>query len=131
VSKLSAFAALVLAGCASGNLAVVDPPPSNYRQLAQQHVRDTYFDPYSIRDAEIGKPRSSGGPILVSTGLAEVWVVCIRANAKNRMGAYTGRTATALMIQGNRVVGSQDNGAWSSWCSGSEYEPFPEIMQGA
>ncbi len=124
-------AALVAAGCASANLAAVDPPPPNYRQLAQQHVRENFFDPYSIRDAQIAAPRPSGGPILVSTGLTEVWVVSVRANAKNQMGAYTGQKATAIMMQGNRVVGSQNNAMWGGWCSGSQYEPFPEIMQSA
>ena len=119
----------LLAGCSSLGLSSLEAPPENYRVLAQAHVRETYFSPLTIRDAEIAPPRPSGGPILVSTGLTEVWVVCIRSNSKTQLGVYSGRKSTALMIQEDRIVGSQDNPAWDSWCSHSQFGPFPEISR--
>jgi hypothetical protein len=122
------IAALVLAGCASANVAGMGAPPSNYKQLVREHVRKNFLDPYSIRDPEIAAPQPSGGPILVPAGLKEVWVVCFRANAKN-FGAYTGVRPTAMLIDGGRVVNSLDNASWAMWCNGSSYEPFPEVLK--
>src|SRR5438445_2115112 len=103
--------AFLVSGCASADLAAVDPPPANYRQLARYHILTNFLDPHSVRDAEIAPPRPSGGPVLISAGLKEVWVVCMRANARNSFGAYTGMHATAILIHGNQVVDAFDNAA--------------------
>lgn len=102
---------------------------SNYRQIVAGHVRETFFDPYSIRDAEIGAPKMAAGPSLNRDGgFYTPWVVCVRANAKNRMGAYTGKHVTAIGMSGTEVVNSWDEAHYSRMvCEGVAYAPFPEI----
>jgi len=102
----------------NGPLAIeqADRPPSNYKQLIVAYVRESFFDPYSIRDAAITEPAMS-----TYAGLP-AWSVCIRVNAKNRMGAYTGRKSTAIYIRNGQVVGSDE----TCLISGTQ-RPFPEL----
>ena len=86
---------------------------------------------YSIRDAGIAAPRPgwgySGGTLgQYKTG----WAVCVRSNAKNRMGAYGGIKDTIYILQEGRVVGSGqdlDTSEARKGCEGAQYDPFPEI----
>lgn len=57
------------------------------------------------------------------------WTVCIRANAKNRMGAYIGKQATAFRFRGGELVPSVDGPGIDAYCSDASYAPFPEIEQ--
>jgi len=94
-------------------------------------VKSTFFDPYSIRDAEIAPPKRALGPSLNEDGFTTPWVVCVKANAKNRMGAYTGRKVTALAVSGGKVVNSWGETEYSQMvCGDVVYEPFPEIEEG-
>lgn len=125
---------LLMAGCQSASQQVSEePPPANYRQVAAEYMRKTLFDPWSARDAQIAAPvKSAYGPSLNSDGLYTPWVVCVRMNAKNRFGAYTGLTATALAIKGTEVVNSWDKSVETHFlCGRSPYEPFPELEAAA
>jgi hypothetical protein len=120
-------AAVMLCGCAgtADQTAQTDEPlPSDYRQMIVDNVRSTFFDPYSIRDAGIAAPRS-GASIL-----GHVQTVCVRANAKNRMGGYTGQQATAFIFRGGKITLSQGGDLGASICRGAVYDPFPEIEAG-
>lgn len=86
-------------------------------------MRQVFIDPYSVRDAMIAAPKNGG------SGLYPGWVVCVRANAKNRLGAYTGQQVTAITIRGGRVVQTIEETGWM-FCQGVEYEPFPELERG-
>src|SRR5262245_2767926 len=103
--------ALTLAGCSGatpeGAANSSNPYPGNYRELAAGYIREHFFDPYSIRDAEIAPPKLAMGPGLLGDGsFATPWVVCVRANAKNRFGAYIGRTATGIQVYRGKAVGA-------------------------
>ncbi|WP_025036107.1 hypothetical protein [Bradyrhizobium sp. DOA9] len=134
---LLATCALALAGCQtsgeatpSANAATAGAPPANYRQLAADYVKSSFKDPYSIRDAEIAPPKPGTGPSLNSDGFTTPWVVCLRANAKNSMGAYTGRKVTALALSNEKVVNAWDETQYSRMvCEGVAYTPFPEIEE--
>jgi hypothetical protein len=110
-----------------------DPPPTNYRPAVAEYIRKTFFDPYSIRDAGIAPPRPGwafGGNSMgaYKTG----WAICVRANAKNRMGAYSGVKENIYIFQDGRVVASGqdlDTSAAGTGCEGAQYEPFPEIEE--
>jgi len=134
-SRAAAIAALVSA-CASQAPQSTSPasspqPPANYREIVAAGVRETFVDPYSIRDAEIAAPKMAMGPSLNSDGFTTPWVVCVRANAKNRMGGYTGREVTAFAVNGGKVVNSWDEAHYSrAVCSDVYFQPFPEIEQG-
>lgn len=49
------------------------------------------------------------------------------ANAKNRRGAYTGRSPTIFRFKNGEVIGSTNEGGGQFYCEGQPYEPFPEI----
>lgn len=127
-------AALALTGCQTDGgqgTAQGEPPPANYRQIAIEGVKSSFFDPYSIRDAEIAPPKRAAGPSLNEDGFTTPWVVCVRANAKNRMGGYIGKRASAFAINGGKVVNVwTDPKATGFLCDGLAYEPFPEIEEG-
>jgi hypothetical protein len=101
------------------------PPPENFRELTLQHLRATLFDPYSVRDAEIAAPTLKPSWVL---GDPPGWVVCWRANAKNRMGGYVGVTESRVLIRNGRVV-SSDEGDAPYYCGNAVYQPFPELEQ--
>jgi hypothetical protein len=138
---IAAVVVCLLAGCAGTTpesaADMGNPYPTNYRQLAADYVRSSFFDPYSIRDAEISTPKLAMGPGILGDGSwATPWLVCVRANAKNRFGAYTGRMATAVQVYQGKAVGAYggpaqfgtttvDAGALA--CDGATYTPFPEI----
>lgn len=125
--------ALALGGCQTAGQGTTqsEPPPANYRQIAIAGVKSSFFDPYSVRDAEIAPPKRAAGPSLNEDGFTTPWVICIKANAKNRMGGYTGRKVTALAVSGGKVVNSWDEAKASLMvCDGVTYEPFPEIEEG-
>ncbi len=132
-----AACAMVLAGCQTDGAgqspasASAGPPPANFRQLAVEHVKTTFKDPYTIRDAEIATaPKRAMGPSLNSDGFTTPWVICIRANAKNAMGAYTGRKFTAIAMNSEKVVNAWEAPEATGYlCSGEAYQPFPEIEE--
>lgn len=134
--KLLMISALALGGCQTdggaptASNAPPAAPPANYRQLAAAYVKSSFKDPYSIRDAEIAAPKMGSGPSLNSDGFKTPWVVCIRANAKNAMGAYTGRKFTAIAMNETSVTNAWDAPEATGYlCNGLPYQPFPEIEE--
>lgn len=130
---------VAMTGCAGGAATSVSsesdappiaasPPPSDYRQKVVARVRRTFFDPYTIRDASISQPLSASG---VFDGVTFVphsgWMVCVRANAKNRMGAYIGLKETPVLFKEDAVA---DLDLSPHHCAKAVYEPFPEIEEG-
>ena len=120
--------ATLLSACASAptpeNAGAI---PTNYRELARQHLRSNLLDPYSARDVQIAPPKI--GQVYVEGTLTHAtgWVVCYRANAKNRMGAYTGVKDAVLLIRENRVVTSNettDHYDIRTNCADVKYEPI-------
>lgn len=114
---------LALGGCvtAGAETPLADNLPGNYRGVISERVRATFFDPYSIRDAAISAPISGVsiyGPVVT---------VCVRANAKNRMGAYTGLSATAFVFRGGQITATNTDQA-EIICGNASYGPFPEIV---
>ena len=112
----------MLGGC--GNYQNLPPPavatmadlPADYRQQIVSQVKATFFDPYSIRDAAISEPFPSRSVI----------AVCIRANAKNRMGGYIGIKPTAYYFNSGGYAFSETDLA-PVVCDKAKYQPFPEI----
>src|SRR4029079_12361303 len=110
MKNISAILQMVLAGCAMQVEPPQEPPPANYRQIIAAHVRQTFLDPYSIRDANIAPPKPGWAFVGGSLGQYKTgWAICLRVNAKNRMGAYTGAKESIYVIQDGRVVASGQN----------------------
>lgn len=117
--------ASTLCGCAAGGgqpvaESAAEPLPANYRVMVAEHVRKSFFDPYSMRDVGISQPI----PGAAFTG--SVSTVCVQANAKNRMGAYTGLKATSFTFRGGQITVADTEYAGIT-CAAAVYGPFPEL----
>ena len=116
----------VSVGCTSLNQpnASPGPFPTDYKMTIRKHVLRSFFDPYSIRDASISEP------VISRMGKPDGWLVCLEANAKNRMGGYTGLSRTAYYI---RLGGQLETSSYGNYtCSGTRaltFSPWPELEQ--
>lgn len=120
---LLAIITLYLSGCVSTEtqLKIIHSqrtPSPAIKSAVIDYVRTTFFDPYSLRDAQI-----SNVVTLPGTGLD---AVCLRFNAKNSMGAYTGLKNHSLRLQGEAVVSSL---ADAPGCANDQmkYTSFPQL----
>ena len=112
---------MCLAGCAPQftiDPAKSGPSPTAYKAIMAAYIRQNYFDPYTVRDASISFP--DRGRMYAAQG----WIVCVSANAKNRMGGYTGIHTTAYLLNNGVVIDSDDS---PETCLHEKFEPFPEI----
>lgn len=76
------------------------PAPVNYKAIVAAWARTSFVDPYSMRDVTITRPVE----VTAEPGMFG-WLVCLGANAKNRMGGYTGLKYHALLMRSESVVG--------------------------
>ena len=127
-TAIAAICLFSLAGCmevqsvATSEVNVA--PPSNPRAAALGYARQSFFDPYSVRDASISQP------FVIPYGLAgqsQAYVVCVRANAKNRLGAYAGLQETLIVFEGDAIDASRSGSDVASACRSAQYGPFPEL----
>ncbi|SCW95478.1 hypothetical protein [Ancylobacter rudongensis] len=100
-------------------LSTARPASPQIRMAIVEAARNFLFDPYSIRDVQI----SPQVDLRVDGSYS---IVCVRYNAKNRMGAYAGRTTTGIFI-GDRgqILNSTDRAPGCFWPE-MPYGPFPE-----
>ncbi|SOB93700.1 hypothetical protein [Thalassospira xiamenensis] len=103
---------VLLASCVTADPEQIGPYPSDFKETVANHIWQTFFDPYSIRDAKISYPKQ--GHLFFSQG----WVVCTRMNAKNRMGGYVGLTTTAYLLNRGAVINSINN---QDFCNSMNY----------
>ena len=131
-----------LAGCAEANRKVMSADvsevgryPIDYKVVTRDYLHKTLVDPYSVRDAQISKPKMGKLFVEGTLGVQEPgWLVCFRSNAKNRMGAYTGISDMAIVIRGGVVRASLSDPSHSHYivkmiCDNETYEPFSEMEQ--
>jgi hypothetical protein len=112
----------LLSGCTpavdhSGPIANSVPASASIKSQIVRDARDLLLDPYSIRDAEISN---------VATFADGTQGVCVKANAKNAIGGYTGRQSMAINIRNGILVGHTKN---DPICARPDvvYQPFPEL----
>ncbi len=91
--------------------------PINYRELIRRHVRQVFLAPHSLRSVSIGPPVA--GTIQDKTG----WLVCMTADAKNRMEDYTGLETRIYVIRGQQVIGSSTD--FHGYCNQVTMDPWP------
>lgn len=84
----------------SGAIAASVPPSPTLKAKIVRDARTFLADPYSVRDAGISN---------VATFNNGSQGVCVRANAKNKMGGYTGRKNLAVIIRNGVLVGNIPN----------------------
>ena len=119
--------ALALCGCAGEGVytgpetkggASVNVHPDNYRAEILAYQRSFLNDPTGIRSAGISRPA------LKRLGSTELYVVCVRFNAKAPNGGYAGvREHLAIFLAGKL----DQMGATQEQCRDAAYEPFPEL----
>lgn len=126
---LAMVAAGVFGGCASSSLPAIDVAPTDYRQLARDHVRDHFPNTHAIRSAQISAPKSTAGSVLAEADQPDYWAVCLRI--KDSAGKRATTRDTILLIRGNQVMDARDDVASTSFCNGAQFEPFPELTRGA
>lgn len=96
-----------LAGCVSQQevdrvMASQRPPSAAIKAGIVHDARDYLLDPYSVRDAEISS-------VMDGTADGKIQFVCVKANARNAMGGYTGRQTISVRLVGARPVSTNPN----------------------
>ncbi len=112
-----------LAGCVSVSeqldklIATQEPPSAAVRKAIVNAARDHLADPYSIRDVEISS--------MVTDSAMGLQVVCVKFNAKNQVGGYTGRKAVSVRLKDGQPISTNDQ---PPLCLDLrlKYHPFPE-----
>ena len=115
---LSGLVLITLSACATRPPLNYGPFPEGWRDQVNAYINSAYFDPPAIRDSYATIPFKT----------SESWKVCLRNNAKNRLGAYVGLTKVGLEIDslGKIVEARKDD---RDCLDGREYAhdwvPFP------
>lgn len=95
------------------------PPTAAVRRALVIAARDYLFDPYSVRDAEISS-------VVTINPKKQVTGVCVKANAKNRYGAYVGRRPVGVVLVKGKPYNAFDSDR-SCLLKGLRWYPFPEL----
>jgi hypothetical protein len=114
---------MLLTGCASGGPGRDDPSanvaPASYKADVLAFLRTYLNDPTNVREAAIGEPQ------LRAIGLETRWSACLRYNARDTVGKYSGaRDRLAVYYRGrfDRLVENA-----REQCKDAAYAPFPEL----
>ena len=121
-ARLLALGLIACANCATAAEEPVGPAPLQYRGAVAEFLKQSLFDPYSVRDAMISEPK------LGRSFSGAKWNVCFRGNAKNRLGRYAGLKEILFAFEGELIVASDDEYA-SITCGGAFYSAFPELSE--
>jgi hypothetical protein len=95
--------------------------PAAYRAEIAAHLRATLKDHTSVRDAMVGPVELKRMP------LGYRYAACVRFNAKNSYGGYTGLTEHLAIFADGRIVSVYD--ALIADCQGTVYQPFTEVAK--
>jgi hypothetical protein len=119
---LSIFAIVLLGGCAARipqgfpetavEQGLFGEPPGNPNALVEEGSRQYYYDPTSIIDLRVFEPV----PVMIYQpwgirGHTKAWcgyVIPFEANAKNRLGAYTGLKTSYVYVRHDEVHDIRD-----------------------
>jgi hypothetical protein len=112
----------LVVGCTvTADPAKIGPFPTDYKATIKATILKQFFDPYSMRSVSISYPET--GYLFFQQG----WIVCVEANAKNRMGGYVGLRQTAYLIHEDAVAQEMED---APLCAKVSYQPWPEMENG-
>jgi hypothetical protein len=132
MKQLAILSVLLLSsGCAirEHNLHMFDnqrPATSTERAVILAHIKNTFLDPSSIRDAEVSNAATSWG--LDDDPKVNI---CVSATAKNAFGAYTGKRKELYhLTSSGRIVRTSEDTFAQIFCDDRRlgYVPFTEAM---
>ena len=102
--------------------------PENYKAEIVAFMRTYLNDPANVRDAFITEPEMK----LVAG--RNQYAVCVRYNAKNTDGKYTGSKDTLAVFERGRFDRAADRSSSREECTANpctagsaDYKPFPEL----
>lgn len=115
---------LLLTGCASGGdraaeEAAANVAPVNYRGDLLAFMRTYLNDPTNVREAAISEPQ------LRSIGSDTRWSACLRYNARDTVGKYSGARDRLAIYYRGRFDRLLENAR--ELCKEATYAPFPEL----
>lgn len=117
-------AAFGLSACQTDQANAPESPPPDARAAVLASKGALWKDPDSIKSASITAPRRH------TPGLfASMWHVCVRANAKNGFGGYTGEKDMLIGIYDDGKPPSVIMADASGYCD-FPHEAFPELEGG-
>ena len=142
LAAAAVISALVLSGCGGGRGfggrggESLNTPPVDYRTDILAIARTYLNYPRKIRDAGITEP------FLKEVGRGERYIVCVRADATNSDGKFTGTRARVAIFRRGKLdqfieatPEPNTRGAGEIFaapevahpCAGAVYQPFPEL----
>ena len=117
---------LLLCGCNSDWIAARDrtaqvnaAPPVNYRAEIVALMRTYLNNPARVRDAYVSEPE------LRTLDNISRYMVCVRYNARNASGQYTGSKDSLVTFSQGRLENIIDSARGQ--CRDAAYQPFPEL----
>ena len=120
MKRAAALLVLALAGCQTDQAAVPDRPPPDAKAAVLAAKDSLWKDPDSIKNASITAPRRHMG---------FMWHVCVRANAKNGFGGYTGETDMLIGLYDDARPPSVIMANAAGYCD-FPHDSFPELEGG-
>lgn len=118
------FVSIALSACGgigksdSSNDEARGPYPTNWKSIVANYIQQSYLDPNSVINSEASAPFQTRDTFLHAS-----WTVCIRNNAKNQFGGYTGLRTTEINISNGKVIAVRPENQFS--CPNVKFEPFP------
>jgi hypothetical protein len=107
----------VLFGCASAGTGQDASVPPDYLQTLIRNKSTLFKDPESVRDVMMSDPKPNMWG----------WGACLKANAKNVFGGYTGQTVYKVQLYRNGNPPIIQSPTIYDGCGSELYEPFPEL----
>jgi hypothetical protein len=96
-------------------------PPISYRTDIVAFMHTYLNDPTGVRDAFVSEPA------LRSFESFDRYSVCLRYNARNTSGKYSGSRDSLVLFSNGRLDRIIDNGR--EICKDAAYQPFPELQR--
>lgn len=128
-----AAALLLLAGCSTdvgpsaaelkAQWDAQNVPPQRYKDDLIAFLRTYLNDPSHIRDAQVSPP------VLETVGPGPRYVACVRYNARNSDGKYTGSKVGAAIYVSGKLDRFLDGPPTHELCKDAVYAPFPELQK--
>lgn len=98
--------------------------PQNYKADLLAFLRTYLNDPTRIRNAGVAQPA------LMDVGPGKRYVACVRYNARNAKGQYSGvKVGAATYVSGKLDRFTDAEPSVKTMCKDAVYAPFPELAK--